>query len=148
MTLKQVAVLWFRFSCGWAFICIVMGTAFLILTRPLARLLATGLDLAKTGALIMIASGAVAMVTPAEAGQYRFAVKGEQVLLNDTAFKLIGLRVSNALISDETTEQLLRNLDAFKDYGVNTVSVYLMGSRFGDIKGYKPDASLDPVYAT
>jgi hypothetical protein len=105
-------------------------------------------NLAKIGALVVIASGTAAMVTPAEAGQYRFAVKGEQVLLNDTAFKVIGLRVSNALISDETTEQLLRNLDAFKDYGVNTVSVYLMGSRFGDIKGYKPDASLDPVYAS
>jgi len=89
----------------------------------------------------------LALVNPAEAGNYRFAVKGEQVLLNDTAFKVIGLRASNALISDETTDQLIRNLDAFKDYGVNTVSVFLMGSRFGDIKGYKPDASLDPVYA-
>jgi hypothetical protein len=105
------------------------------------------LNLTKIGALVMIASGAAAMVTPAKAGQYQFAVKGEQVLLNDTAFKVIGLRVSNALISDETTEQLLSNLDAFKNYGVNTVSVFLMGSRFGDIKGYKPDASLDPVYA-
>lgn len=86
-------------------------------------------------------------MTPAEAGQYRFAVKGEQVLLNDTAFKVIGLRVSNALISDETTDQLIKNLDTFKGYGVNTASVFLMGSRFGDVKGYKPDASLDPVYA-
>jgi hypothetical protein len=89
----------------------------------------------------------LALVNPAEAGKYRFAVKDEQVLLNDTAFKVIGLRASNALISDETKDQLIRNLDAFKDYGVNTVSVFLMGSRFGDIKGYKPDASLDPVYA-
>jgi hypothetical protein len=23
-----------------------------------------------------------------------------------------------------------------------------MGSRFGNIKGYRPDASLDPTYAT
>jgi hypothetical protein len=83
----------------------------------------------------------------AEAGKYRFAVKGEQVLLNDTAFKVIGLRVSNALISDETTDQLIKNLGVFKEHGVNTVSVFLMGSRFGDVKGYKPDASLDPVYA-
>ena len=106
------------------------------------------LNLTKIAAWVMIASGAGAMVTPAEAGQYRFAVKGKQVLLNDTPFKVIGLRVSNALISDETTAQLLSNLGAFKDYGVNTVSVFLMGSRFGDIKGYKPDGSLDPVYAS
>lgn len=86
------------------------------------------------------------MVTPAGAGQYRFAVKADQVLLNDTAFKVIGLRTSNALISDEATVQLIKNLDVFKDYGVNTVSVFLMGSRFGDIQGYKPDASLEPIY--
>ena len=88
-----------------------------------------------------------ALVPSAEAGQYRFAVKGQQVPAQRHApFKVIGLRVSNALISDETAEQLIKNLDAFKDYGVNTVSVYVMGSHFGDVKGYKPDASLDPVY--
>ena len=42
---------------------------------------------------------------------------------------------------------MIKNLDTFKGYGVNTVSVYVMGSHFGDVKGYKPDASLDPVYA-
>lgn len=83
----------------------------------------------------------------AEAGKYRFTVKGEQVLLNNTPFKVIGLRTSNALISDATTDQLIKNLDTFKGYGVNTVSVYVMGSHFGNVKGYKPDSSLNPVYA-
>jgi hypothetical protein len=87
------------------------------------------------------------LVTPAQASQYRFAVKGEQVLLNDKPFKVIGLRTSNALISDDTAAELIKNLDVFKSYGVNTVSVFIMGSRFGDVKGYRPDASLDPVYA-
>ncbi len=89
----------------------------------------------------------LALASPAQAGKYRFSVKGDQVLLNDTPFKVIGLRTSNALISDETADQLIKNLDTFKGYGVNTVSVYVMGSHFGDVKGYKPDASLDPVYA-
>ena len=89
----------------------------------------------------------LALPTPALAGKYRFAVKADQLLLNDTPFKVLGLRMSNALISDESTDQLIKNLDVFKDYGVNTVSVFLMGSRFGDIKGYQPDASLDPVYS-
>jgi len=97
--------------------------------------------------LAVIGFGFAAMVPPAEAGQYRFTVKSDQVLLNGTPFKIIGLRVSNALISDETVEQLIKNLDTFKDYGVNTVSVYVMGSHFGNVKGYKPDASLDTVYA-
>jgi hypothetical protein len=84
---------------------------------------------------------------PAGAGEYRFTVKGEQVLLNDRPFKVIGLRLSNALISDDTAGELIKNLDVFKGYGVNTVSVFVMGSRFGDVKGYKPDATLDPVVA-
>lgn len=89
----------------------------------------------------------LAMPHRAEAGGYVFAVKGAQVLINQKPFKVIGLRVSNALISDDTANQLIQNLAVFKNYGVNTVSVFVMGSRFGNVKGYKPDASLDPVYA-
>ena len=42
---------------------------------------------------------------------------------------------------------MIDNLDTFAGYGVNTVSVYFMGSRFGDVKGYNEDATLNPVYA-
>lgn len=81
------------------------------------------------------------------AGNYRFSVEGDQLLLNGQPFKVIGLRLSNALISDMATQQLIDNLDTFRGYGVNTVSVFLMGSRFGDVRGYRADATLDPVYA-
>ncbi len=80
-------------------------------------------------------------------GNYVVSVKGADILLNGTPIKIIGLRCSNALISDEETQELIDNLAVFKSYGVNTVSVFLMGSRFGDVKGYLPDASLNPVYA-
>jgi hypothetical protein len=83
----------------------------------------------------------------ASAGQYVFSVTGNQLELNERPVKILGLRCSNALISEAKTDELLANLDAFKSYGVNTVSVFLMGSRFGDIKGYRPDASLEPTYA-
>jgi hypothetical protein len=81
------------------------------------------------------------------AGQYVLRVKGNQILLNDRPVKILGLRCSNALISDAKTNELIENLNLFKSYGVNTVSVFLMGSRFGNIKGYHGDASLDPTYA-
>jgi hypothetical protein len=81
------------------------------------------------------------------AGENVFSAKEDQVLFNGTSFKVIGLRTSNALVSDAATRQLIDHLDLFKSYGVNTVSVYFMGSRYGDVKGYRPDASLDPVYA-
>lgn len=89
----------------------------------------------------------VVVSVAARGGQYVLELKGRDLLLNKTPFKVIGLRVSNALISDKTAQQLIENLDQFKSYGVNTVSVFIMGSRFGDVKGYRPDASLDPVYA-
>jgi len=81
------------------------------------------------------------------AGDYVFTVKGEKTYLNGQEFLVKGLRCSNALISDKTTDELIANLDTFARYGVNTVSVFFMGSRFGDVKGYREDASLNPVYS-
>ena len=69
------------------------------------------------------------------------------LLLNGRPFQVVGLRCSNALISDEKTRQLIDNLDRFASYGVNTISVFFQGSRFGDIKGYREDGSLDLAYA-
>ncbi len=76
-----------------------------------------------------------------------FTVAGGQTCLDGRPLLVIGLRCSNALISDATADQLIENLDTFAGYGVNTVSVYFMGSRFGDVKGYRRDGSLDPAYA-
>jgi len=87
-----------------------------------------------------------ALVTPVKASRFVFSVKGQKVYINENEFKVIGLRCSNALISDSDTKELIDNLDVFKFYGVNTISVFFMGSRFGDVKGYRSDASLDPVY--
>ena len=81
------------------------------------------------------------------ASQYVFSIKDTELYLNGQEFKIIGLRCSNALVSDTTTQELIDSLDKFKSYGVNAVSVYFMGSRFGDVKGYRPDSSLDPVCA-
>ena len=81
------------------------------------------------------------------AGQHVLSVRGESLELNGRPLKLIGLRCSNALISDGKTEELAGQLDVFSEYGVNAISVYLMGSRFGDVQGYHPDSTLDPEYA-
>lgn len=81
------------------------------------------------------------------AGRYDIDIRGHQILLNGKEIKIIGVRCSNALISDDKTAELIENLDRFRSYGVNTVAVYFMGSRFGDVKGYLPDASLDDACA-
>ena len=62
-------------------------------------------------------------------------------------FLVVGLRMSNALISDEKTNELIENMDEFGAYGVNTFSVFFQGSRFGNIKGYNEDASLNDIYS-
>jgi len=79
-----------------------------------------------------------------QAGTVR--VEGDQVLFDGRPVDLIGVRCSNALMSDRTTDELIAALDLYQSYGLNTVSVFLMGSRFGDIKGYLPDGSMSPVY--
>ena len=80
-------------------------------------------------------------------GRNVFTVRGTETLLNGSGFLAKGLRCSNALISDAKTDELVAHLDMFAAYGVNTISVFLMGSRFGDVKGYGRDATLDLVYA-
>jgi hypothetical protein len=87
------------------------------------------------------------LATVCLSSQYVFSAEGNKLYLNDQTFKVIGLRCSNALISDGTTQDLIDHLGVFKSYGVNTVSVFFMGSRFGDVKGYLPDGSLSPVHA-
>lgn len=94
------------------------------------------------GVLVLLAVSRAA--TPSD---HVFSVRGEQTCLNGQPLLVKGLRCSNALISDQTTQELIDHLDTFASYGVNTVSVYFMGSRFGDVKGYRADATLDPAYA-
>lgn len=79
---------------------------------------------------------------------YVFSVREGKTYLNDQEILLKGLRMSNALISDEAADELIMNLDTFAYYGLNSFSVYLQGSRFGDIKGYREDCSIDPVYGS
>jgi len=83
----------------------------------------------------------------AQATRYRLSVDLERTLLNGQPFLARGLRCSNAMISDQATAELIDNLDTFASYGVNTISVFLQGSRFGDVKGYREDASLELFYA-
>jgi len=79
--------------------------------------------------------------------RHRFSVCGAVTLLDNRPLVVRGLRCSNALVTDAASESLIRHLPVFAAYGVNTVSVFFMGSRFGDVRGYREDGTLDPVYA-
>lgn len=88
-----------------------------------------------------------ALARGAAGGGNVVSIAGSDILFNGSPIKIKGLRCSASLISDLTANQLIDQLDTFRAYGVNTVSVYVMGSRFSDVKGYRPDATLDPTYA-
>ncbi len=89
---------------------------------------------------------ALFLMTNLNAGKNVFSVNGTKTFLNNKEFLCIGLRCSNALISNETTMDLINHLDLYKSFGVNTISVFFMGSRFGDVKGYNSDGTLNPAY--
>jgi hypothetical protein len=93
-------------------------------------------------------TAALLLVLPVPvAGDHVFTARDGKTCLNDREFLVKGLRCSNALFSDRETQELIDHLDTFAGYGVNTVSVYFMGSRFGDVKGYNEDGGLSPVHA-
>lgn len=99
-------------------------------------------------AAVLLVGGCAGLQQPAGGSRgNQLAVAGSDLLLNGKPFKVKGVRLSTALTTEATTEQALRSLDVFRSYGLNTVSVYLMGSRFSNTKGYRPDATLDPAHA-
>lgn len=78
---------------------------------------------------------------------HRFSVENGKTLLDEKPFLAKGLRCSNGLYSEEVTAELVSQLDVYALHGLNCISVFLMGNRFGDVKGYLPDATLDPTYS-
>lgn len=107
-------------------------------------------DLLSTQPLAMIRFSVflvVALVAPGIlCTQNVFSVTGAKTYLNSAPFQAIGLRCSNALLSDQTVADLINHLDEYRSYGVNTISVYFMGSRYSNITGYNPDGSINQVY--
>ena len=81
------------------------------------------------------------------AGDFIFSVKGNKTYLNEKEILVAGLRCSNALYSQKSTKELIKHLDEYASYGVNTISVFMMGSRYGDFKGYLENGELNPDYS-
>jgi hypothetical protein len=87
------------------------------------------------------------LMVPASATQYVFGVRGDSTTINGKGFVAKGLRCSQSLITQAATDSLIFYLDTFKYYGCNMISVYIMGSRYGNIPGYICDGTLNPTYS-
>jgi hypothetical protein len=77
-----------------------------------------------------------------------FTIKGNKTYLNGKEFQPIGLRCSNALISDNSVSDLLNYLDEYKTFGLNTISVYFMGSRYSNVYGFNLDGTINKIFQT
>ena len=64
---------------------------------------------------------------------------GNQFRLDNAPFEMWGIRVASATQGDSLTEQLIANLDSYRKYGVNTISVYLQGSSGGFSDPFRDD---------
>jgi Cellulase (glycosyl hydrolase family 5) len=81
--------------------------------------------------LALAASAALGLAVgsaPASAATNTVTVSGGRVMVNGKATELKGIRVASAAIDATLTAQLIGQLDTYKSYGVNAVTVNYMGS--------------------
>jgi hypothetical protein len=74
-------------------------------------------------------------------------VSGLQFLLDGKPFDMWGIRTASASQTDDGAEHLINQLDDYRKHGVNTVSVYYMGSNGGYSDPFSADgATIDAAH--
>lgn len=71
----------------------------------------------------------------------RLTVEGHHFRINDRLVDLYGIRVASASQSDALTRALIENLDAYRAYGVNAITVFLQGSSGGFADPFSADGT-------
>jgi hypothetical protein len=68
-------------------------------------------------------------------------LQGSRFSLDGAPIDLWGIRVASATMSEALTDQLIAQLDEYRRYGVNTVTVFYQGSSGGEFDPFSPDGS-------
>ncbi|MHC4296672.1 MAG: hypothetical protein ACYS7Y_05170, partial [Planctomycetota bacterium] len=64
-------------------------------------------------------------------------------------YDMWGIRVASASQNQDLTDKLIANLDDYRSYGVNTVTVFVQGSSGGFSDPFSPDGrSIDAGHLT
>lgn len=75
--------------------------------------------------------------------QTTVSVQGSQILVNGTPSTLFGFRVASAAMRDDWTDELISQLDTWRDHGVNSLIVWLQGSSGGYAPVFTRDGEID-----
>jgi cellulase (glycosyl hydrolase family 5) len=75
--------------------------------------------------------------------QTTVSVQGSQILVNGTPSTLFGFRVASAAMRDDWTDELISQLDTWRDHGVNSFIVWLQGSSGGYTRVFTRDGGID-----
>lgn len=67
------------------------------------------------------------------------SVQNDRFFLNEVPFRMWGIRTASAIKDQYTTNHLIDQLDSYKDHGVNTVTVFYMGSSGGNYDPFSHD---------
>lgn len=95
--------------------------------------------------LLLCAAAVISIACAARGGEVR--LQGQAFLLDGKPFDMWGIRVGSASQSQELTDHLIAQLDDYARHGVNTVSVYCMGTSGGYSDPFTPDGSaIDPAH--
>jgi len=74
-------------------------------------------------------------------------VAGQRFVMDSKPFKMWGIRVASASQDERLTEHLIAQLDDYAWHGVNSVSVYYMGSSAGFGDPFSPGGgAIDPAH--
>lgn len=76
--------------------------------------------------------------------QTTVSAQGSQILVNGTPSTLFGFRVASAAMRDDWTDELIAQLDTWRDNGVNSFIVWLQGSSGGYSRVFTRDGAIDP----
>lgn len=73
--------------------------------------------------------------------------EGQVFKLDDIEISLFGIRVANALESDDVAQRLIDHLDEMKSYGIQSVNVSLQGARTGTANAFASNGALRQSYS-
>ena len=75
--------------------------------------------------------------------QTTVSVQGSQLLVNGAPSTLFGFRVASAAMRDDWTDELISQLDTWRDHGVNSFILWLQGSSGGYTRVFTDDGDID-----